>query len=84
MCTDAQKCSTLSANAHTQTHRNVHKYGRHKGGGRQTITHRKIVQECKAKGNGQFVKSGKSGEADRTVGLETMAEIKASLAKGGL
>lgn len=41
------------------------------------------MQRLQAKGNGQFVKSGESGEADRAVGLETMAEIKASLAEGG-
>lgn len=60
-------------------------------GGRQTITNTrththsgKWYRECKTKGNGQFVKSGKSGEADRTVGLKTMAEIKARFAKRGL
>lgn len=36
-------------------------------------------KDCKAMGNGQFVKCGESGGADNTVGLETTAEIKASL-----
>lgn len=56
--------------------------------GRHSVTHThttgKECRDCKAKGNGQFVKSGESGEADSTVGLETMAEIKARLAEGGL
>lgn len=77
--TNAREHSRLYLQTHThsttwgQTSQHTHKY-----------TQTRECRDCKAKGNGQFVKSGESGEADMAVGLETMAEIKASLAEGGL
>ena len=41
-----------------------------------------MCRDCKAEGNGQFVKRGESGEEDRVVCLESRAEIKASSAEG--
>lgn len=42
-----------------------------------------VHTDCKAKGNGQFVKCWESGGAEKSVGLETTAEIKASHRKKG-
>lgn len=72
-----KKCTRLHIN--TQVHKQK------MGGGGNVITRTTGTEsrDCEAKGNGQFVKSGESGEADSTVGLETMAEIKARLAEGG-
>lgn len=43
----------------------------------------KVCKDCKAKGNGQFVKNGESGEADDAVAVKTTTEIKGSSAQGG-
>lgn len=47
------------------------------------LVHVHTHTDCKAKGHGQFVKCWESGGAEKSVGWETTAEIKASHTKKG-